>query len=162
MSPNRFKRTELSFPFYEDRRAEGEPGGKRCGIQSRPPPDSPPRRFSKSTSPQEGRLGVALMLAFSFANAFCSPALGAPVKILMLGTSLTQGFGLPPGTEIPAVLEAKLKSAGIDTKVINAGISRDTSADGRSRLDWSLAARPKAGSGEIGSTDAPRGIASAQ
>ncbi|HSC18348.1 MAG TPA: arylesterase, partial [Rhizomicrobium sp.] len=58
------------------------------------------------------------------------PALAAPVKILMLGTSLTQGFGLPPGSEIPALLQAKLKRAKIDARVINAGVSGDTSADG--------------------------------
>lgn len=107
-------------------------------------------------------MGVALMLAFSFAIAFCSPALGAPVKILMLGTSLTQGFGLPPGTEIPAVLEAKLKTAAIDAKVINAGVSGDTSAGGLSRLDWSLADHPDVAIIELGSNDALRGIPPAQ
>jgi acyl-CoA thioesterase I len=89
---------------------------------------------------------------------FASPAAAAPVAILMLGTSLTQGFGLPPGTEIPAVLQAKLKASGIDAKVINAGVSGDTSAGGLSRLDWSLADRPNAAIVELGSNDALRGI----
>ena len=86
------------------------------------------------------------------------PASAAPVKILMLGTSLTQGYGLPPGTEIPAVLQARLKATGIDAKVINAGVSGDTSAGGLARLDWSLADRPDAAIVELGSNDALRGI----
>jgi acyl-CoA thioesterase-1 len=87
-----------------------------------------------------------------------TPAFAAPLKILMIGTSLTQGYGLPPGTEIPVVLEAKLKAAGIDASVINAGVSGDTSAGGLARLDWSLADRPNAAIVELGSNDALRGI----
>jgi acyl-CoA thioesterase-1 len=90
------------------------------------------------------------------------PALAAPVKILMLGTSLTQGYGLPPGTEIPARLQAKLKAAGVDATVINAGVSGDTSAGGLSRLDWSLADHPNTAIVELGSNDALRGIPPAQ
>ncbi|MBS0275556.1 MAG: arylesterase [Proteobacteria bacterium] len=85
-------------------------------------------------------------------------AVAAPVKILAIGTSLTQGYGLPPGTEIPAVLEAQLKQKGIDATVINAGVSGDTSAGGLSRLDWSLADHPNAAIVELGSNDALRGI----
>ena len=76
----------------------------------------------------------------------------------MLGTSLTQGYGLPPGTEIPALLQAKLKAAGFDVRVINAGVSGDTSAGGLSRIDWSLADHPDAAIVELGSNDALRGI----
>jgi acyl-CoA thioesterase-1 len=85
-------------------------------------------------------------------------AWAAPVKILALGTSLTQGYGLPPGTEFTAQLQAALKAAGIDTQVINAGVSGDTSADGLSRLDWSLADHPQAAIVELGSNDMLRGI----
>jgi acyl-CoA thioesterase-1 len=82
----------------------------------------------------------------------------APVKILAFGTSLTQGYGLPPGTEFTAVLQMKLKASGIDAHVINAGVSGDTSADGVSRLDWSLADHPDAAIVEMGSNDALRGL----
>jgi len=85
-------------------------------------------------------------------------ASAAPIKILAIGTSLTQGYGLPPGTEIPAVLQAELKKKGIEATVINAGASGDTSAGGLSRLDWSLADRPDAAMIELGSNDALRGI----
>lgn len=92
------------------------------------------------------------------AATFASLAAAAPVKILALGTSLTQGYGLPPGTEFTTVLQARLKAAGIDVTVINAGVSGDTSADGLSRLDWSLADHPNAAIIELGSNDALRGI----
>lgn len=101
------------------------------------------------------KLGLGVATAFLFLAA---PAWTAPVKILALGTSLTQGYGLPPGTEIPAVLQAELKKKGIDTTVINAGVSGDTSAGGLSRLDWSLADHPNAAMIELGSNDALRGI----
>ena len=61
-----------------------------------------------------------------------------------LGTSLTQGYGLPPGTEFTVQLQAALKQAGIDAVVTNAGVSGDTSAGGLARLDWSLADHPDA------------------
>jgi acyl-CoA thioesterase-1 len=86
------------------------------------------------------------------------PALAAPVKILALGTSLTQGYGLPPGTEFPVQLQAALKAAKIDAAVTNAGVSGDTSASGLSRLDWSLADHPDAVIVELGSNDMLRGV----
>ena len=57
-------------------------------------------------------------------------AAAAQIRILALGTSLTQGYGLPPGTELTALLEARLNARHIDAKVINAGVSGDTSAGG--------------------------------
>ncbi|MGA9795755.1 MAG: arylesterase [Rhizomicrobium sp.] len=99
-----------------------------------------------------------ILAAVALACVWLAPATAAPVKILMIGTSLTQGYGLPPGTEIPAVLQAKLKAAGVDADVINAGVSGDTSAGGLARIDWSLADHPNAAVVELGSNDALRGI----
>jgi acyl-CoA thioesterase-1 len=109
----------------------------------------------------DARFKRALLLVLLF-GFLAAPASAAPVKILMLGTSLTQGYGLPPGTEIPALLQGKLKAAGLDARIINAGVSGDTSAGGLSRLDWSLADHPDAAIVEIGSNDALRGIPPAQ
>jgi len=100
---------------------------------------------------------TAFFVLFLIASAAQAGA-AAPIKILMFGTSLTQGLGLPPGTELPAVLGAKLAGAGVQAKVINAGVSGDTSADGLSRIDWSLADHPDAAIVELGSNDALRGI----
>jgi len=102
-------------------------------------------------------LSIVLLLIVAGAGQ----ALAAPVKILALGSSLTQGYGLPPGTEFTVQLQAALKAAGIDAVVTNAGVSGDTSAGGLARLDWSLADRPDAVILELGSNDMLRGIAPA-
>ncbi len=107
------------------------------------------------------RVLVTLAAAAALALA-ARPADAASVKILAMGTSLTQGYGLPPGTEFTTVLQEKLKSAGVDATIVNAGVSGDTSAGGLSRLDWSLADNPKAAIIELGSNDALRGLAPAQ
>jgi acyl-CoA thioesterase I len=99
-----------------------------------------------------------ILLSLSVAAA----AGAAPVKILALGTSLTQGLGLPPGTELTALLQARLRASGIDATVINAGVSGDTSAGGLSRLDWSLADHPDVAMVELGSNDALLGLNPAQ
>jgi len=94
--------------------------------------------------------------------AATGPACAEPVKILALGTSLTQGYGLPPGTEFTVQLQKALKQAGIDAVITNAGVSGDTSAGGLARLDWSLADHPGAVILELGSNDMLRGIAPAE
>jgi acyl-CoA thioesterase-1 len=99
-----------------------------------------------------------LLCLCALPTLWSAAAVAAPLKILAFGTSLTQGYGLPPGTEFTAILEARLKAAGIDATVINAGVSGDTSADGLSRIDWSLADRPDAAIVEMGSNDALRGL----
>src|SRR3954470_15238974 len=100
-----------------------------------------------------------ILLTMLMTVAGAGPVLAAPMKILALGSSLTQGYGLPPGTEFTVQLQAALKKAGIDAVVTNAGVSGDTSAGGLSRLDWSLADRPDAVILELGSNDMLRGIA---
>jgi acyl-CoA thioesterase-1 len=104
-------------------------------------------------------LSIVLLTAFYVLfGAAAGPAVAAPVKILALGSSLTQGYGLPPGTEFTVQLQAALKKAGIDATVTNAGVSGDTSAGGLARLDWSLADHPDAVILELGSNDMLRGI----
>ena len=100
-------------------------------------------------------LSIVLLLIMSGAGQ----AVAAPIKILALGTSLTQGYGLPPGTEFTVQLQAALKKSGIDAVVTNAGVSGDTSAGGLARLDWSLADHPDAVIVELGGNDMLRGIA---
>lgn len=58
--------------------------------------------------------------------------------VLFLGTSLTAGYGLPSDDAFPALLGERLESGGFDFRVVNAGVSGDTSAGGRRRLDWLL------------------------
>ena len=71
------------------------------------------------------------------AAAAATPAADA-VVILALGDSLFAGYGLGPGQSYPAHLEAGLKARGIPARIINAGVSGDTTADGLARLDFVL------------------------
>ena len=108
-------------------------------------------------------LSIVLLMTFCLViGAGAGPACAAPVKILALGSSLTQGYGLPPGTEFTVQLQAALKKAGVDAVITNAGVSGDTSAGGLARLDWSLADHPDAVILELGSNDMLRGIPPAE
>ena len=62
----------------------------------------------------------------------------AEVTILALGDSLFAGYGLAPGQSYPARLEAALKARGIAARIVNAGVSGDTTADGLARVDFVL------------------------
>jgi acyl-CoA thioesterase-1 len=106
------------------------------------------------------KLLLSIVLPLIVAGA--GQAWAAPIKILALGTSITQGYGLPPGTDFTVQLQAALKRDGIDAVVTNAGVSGDTSAGGLARLDWSLADHPNAVIVELGGNDMLRGIAPAE
>ena len=103
-------------------------------------------------------MAIRFKLVLIAALLLAGPAEARPLRILALGTSLTQGYGLPPGTEFTTQLQAALEAAGMDVTVENAGVSGDTSAGGLSRLDWSLADHPDAAIIELGSNDMLRGI----
>jgi len=78
--------------------------------------------------------------------------------ILDFGDSLTAGFGLPAGQAFPAKLEAWLHQRRIEVRVINAGVSGDTTAGGLARLDWALGDKPDLVILALGANDALRGI----
>ncbi|CUW37657.1 multifunctional: acyl-CoA thioesterase I/ protease I/ lysophospholipase L1 [Magnetospirillum sp. XM-1] len=80
------------------------------------------------------------------------------IRILALGDSLTAGFGLAPEEAFPARLERALKAEGRDVSLINAGVSGDTTAGGKARLDWALAAKPQLAILELGANDGLRGL----
>jgi acyl-CoA thioesterase-1 len=80
------------------------------------------------------------------------------LKLLAFGDSLIAGYGLPKKDGFSDQLEATLNHAGIRLKVINAGVSGDTSAGGLSRIDWALGANPDAILLELGANDSLRGI----
>ena len=62
----------------------------------------------------------------------------AEKTILFFGNSLTAGYGLDPSDAYPALIQKKLDSLGYDYRVINAGLSGETTASGVTRLDWVL------------------------
>ncbi len=87
------------------------------------------------------------------------PAIAAPpLTILVLGDSLTAGYGLAGDEAFPAQLERTLLDQGHPARVINAGISGDTSAGGAARLEWALADDPDLVIVALGANDALRGL----
>ena len=87
------------------------------------------------------RLVHALLL---IGGASAAPAAAKDVHILAFGDSLTAGYGLPPGQGFAPQLEAMLRRNGVRAFVANAGVSGNTAAQGRARLDWTLdGLRPK-------------------
>ncbi|MDE2435805.1 MAG: arylesterase [Sphingomonadales bacterium] len=71
------------------------------------------------------------------------PVMGEEVKIVALGDSLFAGPGLDPGQNYPSRLEAALRARGVNARIMNAGVSGDTTADGLQRLDFTLNSLPK-------------------
>ena len=85
-------------------------------------------------------------------------ALPAPIpKLLVFGDSLVAGYGLAHQDGFEAQLQAALRHAGRDVEILDGGVSGDTSAGGRARLDWALADNPDAALVELGANDALRG-----
>jgi acyl-CoA thioesterase-1 len=89
-----------------------------------------------------------------------APAAAAtkPIKMVVLGDSLSAGLGLSASAAFPERLQKALKAKGIDVDMINAGVSGDTSSGGRDRLDWSVPEGTEAVILELGANDALRGI----
>jgi len=82
--------------------------------------------------------------------------------VVFLGDSITAGLHLEPGDAFPAVLQRELAAAGHPFRLVNAGVSGDTSAGGLRRLDWVLAQHPDVLVLELGGNDGLRGQPAAE
>lgn len=96
-----------------------------------------------------------LIFPFSLATA---PVWAEVPEVVALGDSLTAGYGLPEGEGFVPQLQAWLDAKGVAAKVVNAGVSGDTSAGGLSRLDWSLTPETDALIVALGGNDLLRGL----
>ncbi|MEX0692808.1 MAG: arylesterase [Rhodospirillales bacterium] len=85
-----------------------------------------------------------------------------PVNLVVIGDSLTAGYGLPEADAFPARLEQALLKKGQAVRVVNAGVSGDTTAGGRARLAWAIGDQVDAVIVELGANDALRGLAPEQ
>src|SRR5438477_3042224 len=90
--------------------------------------------------------------------AEAGPKSSAPLKIVAFGDSLTSGHRLPVKDAYPAVLEKKMKAAGLPFSVINQGVSGDTTAGALRRLDRALEEKPQILIVELGVNDGLRGV----
>jgi acyl-CoA thioesterase-1 len=104
---------------------------------------------------------LVLCLALSAAGTALAQTPAAkmtkPIKMVVLGDSLSAGFGLPGSAAFPVRLQNSLSLKGIAVDMINAGVSGDTSSGGRDRLDWSVPEGTDAVIVELGANDALRG-----
>jgi acyl-CoA thioesterase-1 len=103
-------------------------------------------------------LGMALMVAGAALAQASGVTPAKPIKMVVLGDSLSAGLGLSASAAFPARLQKSLQSKGIAVDMINAGVSGDTSSGGRDRLDWSVPEGTEAVILELGANDALRGI----
>ncbi len=101
---------------------------------------------------------VLAALCLLLGQALVGEARAAPARVLVLGDSLTAGFGLPVTESLPSQLEAVLKGQGLDVVILNGGVSGDTTAGGLSRVDWALADNPGYALVALGANDALRGL----
>ena len=102
---------------------------------------------------------VVLIMALMTAQTALAqaPTEAEPIKMVVLGDSLSAGLGLSAPAAFPARLQKALKDKGIAVDMINAGVSGDTSSGGRDRLDWSVPEGTRAVIVELGANDALRG-----
>jgi acyl-CoA thioesterase-1 len=100
------------------------------------------------------RLGLALLVLL------VSSTVAAPAEervVVAFGDSLTAGFGVAAGEAYPALLEARLRAEGYPHRVVNAGVSGDTTAGGLRRVEWALRLRPEVVILALGANDGLRG-----
>jgi len=104
------------------------------------------------------RLAVGLVFLAAVSPHFGVAVAAEPLRILALGDSLTAGYGLDTDDGFASQLQRKLVAMGYRVRVLNGGVSGDTSAGGLARLDWALADRPTHAIVELGANDGLRGL----
>lgn len=108
----------------------------------------PPIPAATGSEPRDGAAGV-------------SPEPSARVErplVVFLGDSLTAGYGVDEDQAFPAVIERRLRESGTPVRVVNAGVSGDTTAGGLARLDWVMRQRPDVLVVGLGGNDGLRGL----
>lgn len=125
----------------------GRPGGRETPVASRKAAPSPqaPSSLTRGTAPTgEG-------------SAPRSAPWSERAVVLCVGTSLTAGLGLDPSEAYPALLQRRIDEAGLRYRVVNAGVSGETSAGALRRMDWLLRQRVDVLLLETGANDGLRG-----
>jgi len=103
-------------------------------------------------------LALSAMLFFTLAPETLGADPAGADKIIVLGDSLAAGLGVDLSEAFPALIQSKIEAAGYNDRVVNAGESGDTSADGLGRIDWLLKQRFDVLILELGGNDGLRGL----
>lgn len=101
---------------------------------------------------------LSLVAALALGLALGSPAGAAERVVVAFGDSLTAGFGVAADEAWPALLQARLQREGYPYRVVNAGVSGDTTAGGLRRVDWTLRSQPEVAIVALGANDGLRGL----
>ncbi|HEY7140258.1 MAG TPA: arylesterase [Methylomirabilota bacterium] len=104
--------------------------------------------------------GIALALGLLAGSAV--PAEGSERVVVALGDSLTAGYGVAPEEAWPALVAARLKREGYPYRVVNAGVSGDTTAGGLRRVEWVMRSRPEVAVVALGANDGLRGLGTSE
>src|SRR5581483_8137339 len=126
-----------------------------CDQRPEPPSVSPPAAPGHSGDGFSGRFG---MDGAAQPERAASPSTDARPRIVAFGDSLTAGLGVAPEDSYPAHLQRRLDAAGYRYRVINAGVSGETTAGGLRRIPWILQSRPGLVILELGGNDGLRGL----
>ena len=117
-----------------------------------------PGIYGAMGKPGQRRLAL-IALGFFLGFGTAASAAAAPVQLLILGDSLTAGYGLPIPDGFQAKLAAALQAKGANVALVDGAVSGDTSADAAARLDWVLAGgHVDAALVELGANDGLRGL----
>ena len=104
-------------------------------------------------------LSLILLCGYDLAPATTSPPpSSSPPRIVAFGNSLTAGLGVSPDQSYPARLQRTLDAAGYVYRVVNAGVSGDTTVGGVRRVSWVLKSKPAIVILELGGNDGLRGL----
>jgi len=122
-----------------------------AGHKRAEPPSAPYGRWAWGVNALAGLALVGVLL-------MGGPAAAKDIRLLALGDSLTAGYGLPAEDAFPVQLEAALRERGHSVKVLDGGVSGDTTAGGRARLEWVLGRGPDAVLVALGGNDGLRGL----
>jgi acyl-CoA thioesterase I len=101
-------------------------------------------------------VGALVLSCVALLSVAAGEARGEGV-VVALGDSLTAGLGVAADEAFPARLQARLRAEGYDYRVVNAGVSGDTTAGGLRRVDWALRAHPDVVIVALGANDGLRG-----
>lgn len=101
---------------------------------------------------------LSLAVLFSIIGHLNLTDQDAPKNIIFFGDSITAGYGIPIEQSFPSLVQQKLDEKELNYKVINAGLSGETSAGGLNRIDWILRSKPEIFFLELGGNDGLRGL----
>ncbi len=113
--------------------------------------------LNKSELPPKGKSQTRWWIALFFALATFAGA-AETRTLVFFGDSLTAGYGLDPDEAFPALIQRKIEAAALPWKVVNAGLSGETSAGGLRRIDWVLRQHVDLLVLELGANDGLRGL----